>query len=607
MSKNINLPNGTPIESVAKNPSQIDLFACGKNGRIYTAGWRSGQMWSDWHQVGHETFNIPPGSPVNAALLNPNELGLFVCGNDGRIYTLWWNSDSSLNWNNTDGWAKRWRLIGQHTFNIPPGSPVNSVVLHSNQLVLIVTGNDGRIYHMWWNRDSGWSGWSLIRHEDTRIPRGSPVTAVARRSNHIDLFMCGKDGYIYSTWHNTRNNQWGRWFRVGGANVKTRPGAPVTAIARSPNHLDLFLSDEEGYVQSIWWNNRGGWADRWLRIAPRIGLFGTRFRIASRFKIPPGSKVAAISRQAGMIDLFASRTNDRIHWMGWRDGEGWANEWSRIDQKRLHLRGGTPISVISRIPDQADLFVCNNDGTVFSTWGGNRGNWANWFRVGKPPDVPSNLRITSAAVRQIGIAWDPVRNAHEYEVEYRGSHNQYKDDNKNRTTSQNSYNIPGKDGYRYRIRVRSVNQNSIPSDWSMPVEVTLHLEPVVSRIMHMVAQYHISGDIRICTHHLNLSKPIDVRTAKLASIEVTGGRATPYYMRFLPQGSNPWDCTRENQGIDIYPGFKLQEEEMNQLYGTNEPEISPYLHIIACKMHKDSDNLTDCSSVRVKVTIKRTV
>lgn len=36
---------------------------------------------------------FPPGAPVAAVARNPDQLDLFITGNDGKVYTSWWSQD----------------------------------------------------------------------------------------------------------------------------------------------------------------------------------------------------------------------------------------------------------------------------------------------------------------------------------------------------------------------------------------------------------------------------------------------------------------------------------------------------------------------------------
>jgi hypothetical protein len=111
-------PPGAPVTAVSRNPNQLDLFICGNDGRVYTSWWTGG---SDWTGLGDTWRNIggvfPAGAPVAAVSRNPNQLDLFICGNNGRVYTSWWTLGSD--WT---GVGDQWRNIGA-----PIGPPPVSI------------------------------------------------------------------------------------------------------------------------------------------------------------------------------------------------------------------------------------------------------------------------------------------------------------------------------------------------------------------------------------------------------------------------------------------------------------------------------------------------
>jgi len=102
------------------------------------------------------------------------------------------------------------------------------------------------------------------------VPQRSVVTPVARNPNHLDLFVVGFNGGIYTAWWdlNVNNARWNLWFRIGPdwANVPTN--SVVTAVARNPNQLDLFVVGHNGGIYSTWWNPNDGWEGNhnWFRI-----------------------------------------------------------------------------------------------------------------------------------------------------------------------------------------------------------------------------------------------------------------------------------------------------------------------------------------------------
>ena len=87
---------------------------------------------------------------------------------------------------------------------------------------------------------------------------------MARNPDHLDLFVTGTDGGIYSIYWDDASGWGSSWFRIreGIAEV----GSPVTAMARTPDHLDLFVTGTDGGIYSIYWDANSGRPDSWFRL-----------------------------------------------------------------------------------------------------------------------------------------------------------------------------------------------------------------------------------------------------------------------------------------------------------------------------------------------------
>jgi hypothetical protein len=81
-------------------------------------------------------------------------------------------------------------------------------------LDLWVVGHDGGIYSAWWHQDMPWSDWFRIGPEAANVPNGNTVTPVARQPDHLDLWVVGHNGGIYSAWWH-QDMPWSNWFRIG--------------------------------------------------------------------------------------------------------------------------------------------------------------------------------------------------------------------------------------------------------------------------------------------------------------------------------------------------------------------------------------------------------
>ena len=96
----------------------------------------------------------------------------------------------------------------------------------------------------------GWHGWWPIG--DVRAPQGAPVHAVSRSADKLDIFVTDiershPDGGLGAGVHATAGMAGG----IEGG--RAAPGAPVTAVSRSADKLDVFVVGTDGRVWTAAW------------------------------------------------------------------------------------------------------------------------------------------------------------------------------------------------------------------------------------------------------------------------------------------------------------------------------------------------------------------
>jgi hypothetical protein len=246
------VPNTNTVAAVERIPGRIDLFVTGNpddddKAHIFTARSNPNGSWSglnhSWFQIGREgVHTVPVGNTVAAIVARPNQIDLFVVGNDGGIYTARTNPDG--NWS---GLNHNWSRIGGPDQNVPHGNTVAAVAPAPNQIDLFVTGNPddddkAHIFTARSNPDGSWSGlnhsWRQIGREGVHtVPVGNTVAAIAPAPNQIDLFVVGNDGGIYTARTNPDGNWSGlnhNWSRIGRPDQNVPEGNTVAAVVRQP-------------------------------------------------------------------------------------------------------------------------------------------------------------------------------------------------------------------------------------------------------------------------------------------------------------------------------------------------------------------------------------
>jgi hypothetical protein len=137
-----------------------------------------------------------------------------------------------------------------------------------DQLDVFWVGPDGAIGSMWWNAAPGQSWGDHQAFPVTAAGAGvagGRVASVSRDADQLDVFWVGPDGAIASTWWNAApGRNWGdhQPFAVSGPGA-SGPGSHLAAVARTPDHMDLFWIGPDGAVASTWWDSAPGsnWGD----------------------------------------------------------------------------------------------------------------------------------------------------------------------------------------------------------------------------------------------------------------------------------------------------------------------------------------------------------
>ena len=145
----------TPLTAVSRNENQLDLFAAADDGTVQTAWWNQATGWRGWAPVrpDRQPSPFPPSTPLAAVGRNPQQLDVFAVGLDGLIYTAWWNQ--SQGWN---GWAPIQPLL-----RFPLDAHIAVVSRNPNQLDVFAIGNDSLMHTAWWGQANGWAGWAVVQ------------------------------------------------------------------------------------------------------------------------------------------------------------------------------------------------------------------------------------------------------------------------------------------------------------------------------------------------------------------------------------------------------------------------------------------------------------
>jgi hypothetical protein len=335
---------------------------------------------------------VPPfGPPVSAVSRDPTCLDVFAVGRDGRIMAAAW--EQPLLHGKWRGW---WHIRGGKTSK---NGAIASVSRDHGKLDVFVVGLNGTVYTAAWSenvKESEWRGWWPIG--GVEVPVGSPVGAVSRSPTRLDVFVVAKDGLVYTAaWdQNVSQGKWRGWWNIGG--MTAPPGAAISAVARDANKLDIFIVGNDGHVYTAAWDHfvdGGKWRGWW--------------NIQEGKNCPPGALVSSVSRDPNKLDVFVVGNNGRIYAAAWdknvEQGK-WRGWWNIQDGK--NCPAGAPVNVVSRHPNNLDVFVVGNDGRVYaaaSDQTASQGQWQGWWNIQEGKNCPPGAPVAAAArdANKLGI------------------------------------------------------------------------------------------------------------------------------------------------------------------------------------------------------------
>ncbi len=296
----------TTVAAVSRHPWQIELFVVGNDGKIYTRAWIDG-AGTQWFDAGPWYPISTPGTSHTAVSVTaisriPEQIDLFAVGNDGRVYTQWWNDYTHTTWYDQGPWLP---ISAQSTAS----GRVTAVSRRPSQMELFVVGGDGRVYEQWWNDGEGvgwyaaapWHGVSPVM-----AAPASRVTAVSRRQQLLELYVVANDGAVWSQWWDDTLSSQHNWFwqlpwnRVNGSFSR---GATVTAQRRSDARVDLFVAGYDGAVWSATWSDADAYFPHYVLATLVYAPPGKGSHADYTTGSTTGTRIEIVETRGGGIDL----------------------------------------------------------------------------------------------------------------------------------------------------------------------------------------------------------------------------------------------------------------------------------------------------------------
>lgn len=344
------------LSAVAPDSDHMNLFIIDDNGMPRTSFW-NGNPWSMWYvmmwynRLGQPETKFSPDAPIESVVVNQKKIMVFAVDVTGlmRVSVL--------------GPKANWHVLWENIYLekvFPKQCHIGVTSRSSNHVDIFAIGDDGKLYLAWTKNATvsnvTWNGWENM--DSPLFPPGAPVAALSRSADYMDVAAVGEDGIVKLRWW---NGGWKNWEDLDGA--RFLPGTHLSFVARSSDHMDLFGIDENGQLQNNHWN--GSW-EGW-QVLPSPPL-------------TPGTSLSAVSRRLEHIEVFYMDQQKRL-WSTWFY-EGWKGNF-QVPSKGYLPQFHPHVSAISRNRRQLDVFGINaeqSDSRVWVTWfEGGRGDWSEIF------------------------------------------------------------------------------------------------------------------------------------------------------------------------------------------------------------------------------------
>ena len=329
------------------------------------------------------------GSPIVSVCRTSENTDLFWIGADGQVWSQWRAIGA-----NGNEWSLPFALPGIPTGDIPAAAGKLTVVSRvPDQLDVFWIGPDGAVRSHFWSSafaEGAWEKHACFPITPGGAARGdSPLVAISRMKDQLDLFWIGGDGAVYTHWW-SKNHPTGQWNQHAHFMIappgSARADSPLTAVAKNPRHIDVFWIAPDGAVRSQWWED-GSAEGRWDQ--------HEQFNVAPPGSVAPGGDLVSVSRIPIQVDLYWGAPSGAVTSAYWNDDavhRVWQGPFDVTAANQVHPR--SRIFAFSREPDQLDLQWVGNDGAMWTHWWNGRNPSGNWFQHLPFPISRSNAVAT---------------------------------------------------------------------------------------------------------------------------------------------------------------------------------------------------------------------
>lgn len=357
--RQVQFGQGVHLAAVSRKPSHLEVWGVDTTGAM-RGNWLDGR-WQGWYTLAGAGFNqnVMP----EAVSRHDNHMEVFVVGTDGHVRGIWFE-DRWHDWYSLDS------LVGEPARFLQETS-FAAISRRDDHMELFGVDAGGVLRHAYfW--DGSWRGWDRLDLPGGELfPPGTSVTALSRHPNHMEVWVLDDNGEVRGI--HFLDGTWRTWMKLDGARFP--PRAHLASVSRHPDHMEVFGVDRNGDFRGCWFD--GSWSAGWYSLPG-----GWR----------PGSDVAAVSRHRDRMEVWLVGRDDGIVRGNWFDDGVW-HTWYMLDSdtfgpvdltavSRSHVNGAIaqlPLAPDALGPEAMELWCVGLDGTVRGNWFD--GQWHRWYAL----------------------------------------------------------------------------------------------------------------------------------------------------------------------------------------------------------------------------------
>jgi hypothetical protein len=311
------VPPLTPIAAHHRHENHMEVWVVNAASSVLGA-WFDDGSWHTWYSLGFPADTPGFDQRSHLAALGRSNYHMEVWGTarDGQVYGIWWNGDAWQGW---------YSLGSPMIATLPPGTPIAALSRNYDHMEIWLVANDHRLYGNWWNGNA-WQGWYSLGSPN--FPPGAHVAALSRNDNHMEVWAVGDDHFLHGAyWVPGQEPPW-TWYSIGAPpdpGNALPPGSPLAALTRNDNHMEVWCGSEIGRLWGVWWDGTKPPPNQWQPwYEPDPGM-----------RVPRLSPLAALSRRDDRMEVWCVAPDNPnpaipgVQSVWYEDGPLW-NPFNRI-------------------------------------------------------------------------------------------------------------------------------------------------------------------------------------------------------------------------------------------------------------------------------------